>query len=52
MEMTHDPNRQELIKLLSDLLALLSDPDYHPGLMGWMIMYNKKVTELLNFFKD
>jgi hypothetical protein len=47
-----DDNRNELVKLLKDLLALLTEPNFHPGLMGWQIMYANKAKALVAFYQD
>lgn len=40
------PNRDELRRLLKRVDDLLTDENYHPGLLSWIEMYRRNLLEL------
>lgn len=44
--MSDTPNRDELRRLLKRVDDLLTDENYHPGLMAWHMLYRNALLEL------
>ena len=42
-------NREELQRLLRNVLSLLDDENYHPGLWTWLDHYRKALIELADW---
>jgi hypothetical protein len=39
-------NREELLRLMDRVRSLLTEPNFHPGLMTWQEHYHDAVKEL------